>query len=101
MTFAARFLPMAFVSALCGIALTGCSRQVSAYAANPICAQAKQKCKQYYEMIELAKTDRGAATDLLREDCEASQRACSDGVNRSLETSRPEKLGTRSGASPW
>lgn len=73
----------------------GCSRQAVAYKDNPMCRQATQKCELYYETMERAKTDRGAAIDILREDCEHSRRACAEGVSRSLESSHPGEPGKR------
>jgi hypothetical protein len=75
--------------------LAGCSHQGVAHNANPMCRQAEQKCKVYHETMERAKSDHGAGIDLLREDCEDSQRACAEGVNRSLESSHPEEPGNR------
>jgi hypothetical protein len=73
---------------------TACTKQGRAYNQNPICRQSEQKCNLYYDTMERTKTDRGAAIDLLREDCEDSQRACAEGVSRRLETSFPKELGT-------
>lgn len=78
-----------------GFAVAGCSSQAGAYGNNPMCRQAQQKCKLYYETMDRTKTDRGAGIDLLREDCEASQRACAEGVSRDVETSHPGEPGKR------
>ena len=75
--------------------VAGCSNQARAYSANPICHEARQKCEVYHRTVQRMKTDQGAGMDLLREDCEASQRACAEGVSRSLETSYPEEPGRR------
>jgi hypothetical protein len=88
----------AALTATLSFSLAGCSRQAGAYSANPMCKQAQDKCKLYYETMDRTKTDRGAGIDLLREDCEASQRACADGVSRSLETSHPGEPGARKSA---
>lgn len=87
-------LPLLVLTAVaCG--LSGCSQQAGAYSANPICREARQKCQTYHRAVKLANTDRGVGMELLREDCEASQRACAEGVSRSLETSYPEDPGKR------
>jgi outer membrane murein-binding lipoprotein Lpp len=90
-----RFTIAAALAGTLSFSLAGCSSQAMAYKENPICREAQQKCKVYYETMDRTKTDRGAGIDLLREDCEASQRACADGVSRSLETSHPGEPGAR------
>lgn len=75
--------------------VTACSNQARAYSANPICHEARKKCEVYHRTVQRMKTDQGAGMELLREDCEASQRACAEGVSRSLETSYPEEPGKR------
>jgi hypothetical protein len=94
----ARVLLAVFITSGAGavsVPVNGCSSQASAYRGNPMCKQAEQKCRLYYETMDRTKTDRGAGIELLREDCEASQRACADGVSRSLETSHPGEPGER------
>lgn len=89
-----RALPALLVATVAACGISGCAQQF-AYNDNPICREARQKCQAYHRTLKITQTDEGAGMALLREDCEASQRACAEGVSRSLETSYPDEPGKR------
>jgi hypothetical protein len=72
------------------LAVSACTRQAQAYRENPMCRQAESTCKHYEKMRKQAGRDEGAGLDLLREDCEASQRACAESVQNLQPSAYPE-----------
>lgn len=73
--------------------LGGCTNQARAYNHNPMCRQAEQTCKAYYKTLEQTKPAQGGAgLELMREDCEASQRACAEGVRTTEDSPTPRAM---------
>ena len=75
-----------FFAAASTLVFSACTRQGYAYSQSPVCAQQKTRCENYAKQRKLAgKGPEGEGLRLMREDCEASQRACAE----SMETLQP------------
>ncbi|MCD6024443.1 MAG: hypothetical protein K0Q91_1359 [Fibrobacteria bacterium] len=80
--------------------LAGCTQQAGAYRGSPVCKQAESKCKYYSKVRKQAGgRENGAALEAMREDCEASQRACAESVrydqNSLSEPAHPTEIPNR------
>jgi len=78
------------------LVFSACTRQSQAYGQSPVCNQAERACKHYDKVRKQAGSDQGAGLDLLREDCEASQRACAESVRNLEPSAYPEQTPARS-----
>jgi hypothetical protein len=83
-----------FAGAL-ALVVSACTRQGQAYGQSPVCRQAENTCKQYEKTRKQAGRDEGAGLDLLREDCEASQRACAESVQNLQPSAYPSQTPDR------
>jgi hypothetical protein len=71
----------------------GCSSQAWAYEGSPICKQRKQKYEAYQKARKKAHGDKGDALKWMREDYEATERACAESVRTLQESSAPPSPG--------
>jgi hypothetical protein len=93
----APFLVSVFAAAFLS---AGCTQQAGAYRGSPVCKQAESRCESYSKMRKQAgDRENGAALEAMREDCEASQRACAESVRYDLnspsEPAHPAEISNR------
>jgi hypothetical protein len=79
---------------------SGCTQQAGAYRGSPVCKQAESRCEYYSKVRKQAGgRENGAALEAMREDCEASQRACAESVrydqNPLSEPAHPAEIPNR------
>jgi hypothetical protein len=91
-----RFKAAVLSAGALALVASACTRQGQAYGQSPVCNQAERACKHYNKVNKQAGKDEGAGLDLLREDCEASQRACAESVQNLQPSSYPSETPDRS-----
>ena len=87
------FLLTAVLAAIILFIFSGCSNQAAAYRESPICKQRKQKYEAYQRARKQAHGDKGDALKWMREDYEATERACAESVRTLQDNSLPSPPG--------
>lgn len=88
---------MVFFAAAVALVFSACTRQGYAYGQSPVCKQQETRCEAYAKQRKTAgKGPEGEGLRLLREDCEASQRACAESLQSLKPSAYPQQTPARS-----